>query len=92
MNSKSYHASCVSMRIRVNMRSKMVSRFSVSKLCYVSLSRKFSFRFSTTHFIYQSFFPKTQFSQYGAIPGILLQISLSPTALKVIGPFTPPLR
>ena len=36
-----------------------------------------------------SFSKNIQFSQYGAFPGILLQISLSPTALKVIGPFPP---
>ncbi|WP_222927411.1 hypothetical protein, partial [Xylella fastidiosa] len=69
---------------------KVVFR-SVSQSCATCHFLNGSQFVSQKHISFINSFPKNiQFSQYGAFPGILLQISLSPTTLKVIGPFSPP--
>ena len=82
MNSKP----CI-MRVHANQSKyaqKVVFRFSVSKLCFVSLSQQFSFRFSKTRLIYQQFFQKFSFLNTVSFPAFFFKFHYLPPLWKLL--------
>jgi len=78
------------MRIRVNMRRKQYFVRCLNP-CLVSYSQNhISFRFSKTHLISHQFSQKSVFLISVPLRAFFSKFHISPTALKVIGPFTPP--